>query len=99
MTLALVVAAIVVFALAGLTAFVRRGVSERHSLRHYQDALDTLRTVSDRMDPPRGIGPVRRGAPPADGDRDRDRMAPVIDHAQPSAPVDRSADRSIDPRV
>ena len=90
MTLALVGAAVVVIALSALTAFLRRGVSERRSLRHYQNALDTLRTVSDRMEPPRGVGPVRRGAPPSAGDRDR--SAPVIDHSRPLGADDPSAD-------
>jgi hypothetical protein len=50
MTVGLVVAGIVVIAGIGLAVRWRSGSDEQHALRHYQNALDTLRTVSDRLE-------------------------------------------------
>jgi hypothetical protein len=50
MTVGLVIAGIVVVAVVLLAMRWRSASSEQQALRHYQHALDTLRTVSDRME-------------------------------------------------
>ena len=50
MTVGLVIAGIVVIAVVLLAMRWRSASSEQQALRHYQHALDTLRTVSDRME-------------------------------------------------
>jgi type II secretory pathway pseudopilin PulG len=50
MTAGLIVAGIVVIAGIALALRWRSSSDEQHALRHYQHALDTLRTVSDRLE-------------------------------------------------
>ena len=50
MTVGLVIAGIVVVGVVLLAVRWRSASSEQQALRHYQHALDTLRTVSDRME-------------------------------------------------
>jgi hypothetical protein len=50
MTVGLVIAGVVVIAVVLLAMRWRSASSEQQALRHYQHALDTLRTVSDRME-------------------------------------------------
>jgi Domain of unknown function (DUF4115) len=52
-TAGLVAAGIVLIIVVVLAVRWRSGTGEQQALRHYQNALDTLRTVSDRLEPTR----------------------------------------------
>lgn len=55
MTVGLVIAGIVVVGVGMFAMRWRSASSEQQALRHYQNALDTLRTVSDRMESSRPV--------------------------------------------
>src|ERR1700689_1737444 len=71
MTIGLVIAVIVVIVVALIAMRWRSASGEQQALRHYQNALDTLRTVSDRMESsrpavvPRSQSDPRPAEPPA----------------------------------
>jgi hypothetical protein len=60
MTVGLVVAGVVVIGVVLLAMRWRSGLGEQQALRHYQHALDTLRTVSDRMESSRPVVEPKR---------------------------------------
>ncbi|MFZ0668584.1 MAG: RodZ domain-containing protein [Acidimicrobiales bacterium] len=64
MTAGLVAAGIVVLAAIVIALRWRSGSGEQQALRHYQHALDTLKTVNDRLEPSRLDAPTGIPAPP-----------------------------------
>jgi hypothetical protein len=68
MTVGLVIAAVVLIGVILLAMRWRFASSEQHALRHYQHALDTLRTVSDRMESSRPVVEPRSQLQAPDGD-------------------------------
>ena len=73
MTIGLVIAVIVVIVVALIAMRWRSASGEQQALRHYQHALDTLRTVSDRMESSRPAVEPRSQARSGDNDTTTDR--------------------------
>jgi hypothetical protein len=90
MTIGLVIAVIVVIVVALIAMRWRSASGEQQALRHYQHALDTLRTVSDRMESSRPVVEPKSQAGSGDHDTVSDR--PVPDRSVPdrSGTLDRT---------
>lgn len=83
MTIALVIAAIAVIAIALIVMRWRSASGEQHALRHYQNALDTLRTVSDRMESSRPVIEAKGQPRSEDVEVGPDRAAAAGRHGAP----------------
>ena len=70
MTVGLVIAGVVVIGVVLLVLRWRLAGGEQQALRHYQNALDTLRTVSDRMESSRPPISATRQVDPEQVDRE-----------------------------
>jgi hypothetical protein len=94
MTVGLVIAGVAVIGVVLLVLRWRFASGEQQALRHYQNALDTLRTVSDRMESSRPAVSATRQSDQADQRQDVEaahRAAPTVDRTPPSrAPSSRA---------
>ena len=90
MTVGLVIAGVVVIGVVLLVLRWRLASGEQQALRHYQNALDTLRTVSDRMES------SRPAIAPTSQHRSRSRSTTASSNPAPAHPRQSPADRTVD---
>jgi len=88
MTVGLVIAGVVVIGIVALAMRWRFASGEQQALRHYQNALDTLRTVSDRMESARPAVEPRSQTAPQTGEQSPEpkealNPRPTPDHRPP----------------